>query len=195
MRFKQGFLFLAVLFLVGCQSEKPDLDIISKGVKDTKASKEAHQSIDKNSYAEILPYLQDNSVIQSDGEKGILLMFGSNGCKYCDKLKDEIKDNAGIAKLIKDSYFSYYINISYQKTHRFKNQEMDTQMLAEGYSIRSTPTLIFLNPQGEMIFKVVGFLGGEKLKIALEFIRNNLNLSEDEIAEKLYNLYSQKSLL
>lgn len=195
MRFKQAFLFLIVLFLLGCKDEKADLDIISKGSPSSKESKEASQNIDKNSYKEILPYLRDNAVIESDGKKGILLMFGSNQCKYCDKLKEEIQDNSTISKLIKDDFFSYYINISYQKTHHFKDQEIDTQILEEGYGIRSTPTLIFLNPKGEMIFKIVGFMGGEKLRVALEFISENLDLSEDEIAEKLYNLYSQKSLL
>lgn len=195
MRFKQAFLFLIVLLLLGCKDEKADLDIISKGSPSSKESKEASQNIDKNSYKEILPYLRDNAVIESDGKKGILLMFGSNQCKYCDKLKEEIQDNSTISELIKDDFFSYYINISYQKTHRFKDQEIDTQILEEGYGIRSTPTLIFLNPKGEMIFKIVGFMGGEKLRVALEFISKNLDLSEDEIAEKLYNLYSQKSLL
>ena len=195
MYFKKAFLFLTFLFFVGCESEKPTLQSISKGSVSSKEAKQMHQNIDKNSYSELLPYLQDNAMIEGDGKRGFLLIFGSNQCKYCDKLKSEILKSTALKNALKDDFLSYYINLSYQKTHLFKNQKIDTQMLGEGYQIRSTPTLIFLNPKGEMIFKIVGFMGKEKLEIALEFISKNLNLDEDQIAERLYNLYLQKSLL
>ncbi|RDU71814.1 thioredoxin fold domain-containing protein [Helicobacter brantae] len=195
MRFKEAFLFLALLFFVGCESEKPTLQSISKGSASSKEAKEMHQNIDKNSYSELLPYLQDNSMIESRDNKGVLLIFGSNQCKYCDKLKSEILKSKALKNALKNDFSSYYINLSYQKTHLFFQNKLDTQMLGETYQIRSTPTLIFLNPKGEMIFKIVGFMGREKLEIALEFISENLNLDEEQIAEKLYNLYAQKSLL
>lgn len=194
MRFKQIFLCLAVLFFLGCEDKKIDSDIISKGVSSSKEAKEAHQNIDRNSYAEILPYLKDNRVIESDGAKVVLLMFGSNGCKYCDKLKNEIKESKELQNQIKNDFFSYYINTSYQKTHSFFSQNLDTQDLAESFAIRSTPTLIFLNPKGELIFEIVGFMGGEKLKLALEYIAKNPNLTQEQISENLYNLFAKKSL-
>lgn len=180
---------------MGCESEKPDLNLISKGSSTSQKAREANQNIDKNSYAEILPFLQDNTVIESDGKKVVLLMFGSNQCKYCDKLKAEIKENKNIGSLIKNNFLSYYINTSYKKEHRFFSQTLQTQNLSELYSIRSTPTLIFLNPQGEMIFEIVGFMGGEKLMIALEYISKNPNLTQEQISEYLYTLFAQKSLL
>lgn len=189
-----AFLLLAFLFFVGCEGEKPSLSLSSQSAT-SKEAQEMHQNIDKNSYAELLPYLQDNSNIQSEGKKAILLIFGSNQCKYCDKLKSEILKSKALKNALKNDFSSYYINLSYQKTHLFNSQKLSTQALGEAYQIRSTPTLIFLNPQGEMIFQIVGFMGKEKLEIALEFISQNPNLSEEQIAEKLYNLYLQKSLL
>ncbi len=46
-----------------------------------------------------------------------------------------------------------------------------------------------------MIFEIVGFMGGKKLELALEYISQNPNLSEAQISENLYNLFAQKSLL
>ena len=195
MKFKQVFLFLIILFLLGCEDKKPDLSIISNGAASSKEAKEAHENIDKNSYSEILPYLKDNALIESDGSKGVLLMFGSNNCKYCDKLKEEIVRSKMLQELLKNNFCSYYINTSYKKVHRFFSKNLDTQGLGRFYAIRSTPTLIFLNPQGEMIFEIVGFMGGKKLELALEYISQNPNLSEAQIAENLYNLFAQKSLL
>lgn len=186
---------MAILFLIGCEDKKVDLDIISKGVSSSKEAKEAHQNIDKNSYADILPYLKDNRVIESDGAKVVLLMFGSNGCKYCDKLKNEIKDSKELQNLVKNDFFSYYVNTSYKKDHRLFSQNLDTQSLASRFGIRSTPTLIFLNPKGDLIFELVGFMGGEKLVLALEYIAKNPTLTQEQISENLYNLFAQKSLL
>lgn len=195
MRFKQVFLFLAILFLIGCEDKKPDLDIISYGTSSSKEAKEAHENIDKKSYAEILPYLKDNAKIQSSEDKVVLLMFGSNNCKYCDKLKSEIVKDSTLQKLVKNDFCSYYINTSYKKTHLYFSQTLSTQDLSEGFAIRSTPTLIFLNPKGELIFEIVGFMGGEKLALALEYIAKNPTLTQEQISQNLYNLFVQKSLL
>ena len=122
-------------------------------------------------------------------------MFGSNNCKYCDKLKEEIVRSKMLQELLKNNFCSYYINTSYKKDHRLFSQNLDTQSLANRFGIRSTPTLIFLNPKGDLIFELVGFMGGEKLKLALEYIAKNPNLTQEQISENLYKLFAQKSLL
>lgn len=194
MNLKYIFLFFAVL-LIGCREEKHDIDIISQGGINSDEARELHQNVDKNSYFEILSFLQDNEMIQSDGQKAILLIFGNNGCKYCDQLKKEIVQNTTLQNLIKNDFSSYYINISYKKEHFFNQEIFDTHMLRDYFSIRSTPTLIILNPRGELIFEIIGYMEEKKLQLALKYISENTNLTQEQITKNLYSLFIQESLL
>ena len=82
-------LFLTSIYagiLSGC---KDGNIVVSEGNSNTEELDTMIQNIDIESYRGLENVFSNNSVIQSDS-KPIMLVFGSNTCKYCEELKDTI---------------------------------------------------------------------------------------------------------
>ncbi|MDD6055287.1 MAG: thioredoxin family protein [Helicobacter sp.] len=164
--------FVAFIF-VACRDEA-DESFITSG---TNYSKEKHlqmENIDRNSYAEVADVFLETSVIKSDGLP-YLLIFGANGCVYCDRLKNIIKEDSKVKDILKTNYSPYYINISYTKTHKidFLNASLNTIELAQKYGIKPTPTIIFLSKNGDELFVYPGFMPKERFIKTLEFFKDS----------------------
>lgn len=108
-------LFVFVLFFSGCENNKIDSDIFSKGTEMSQEAKELAKHLDKESYKDLADLFLDTSKI--DFSKDVFIIFGKNQCKYCDMLKNEIKKSTDLQNTIKTHFNPYYINISYDKVH------------------------------------------------------------------------------
>ena len=164
---------LAIFGLYGCQ-DNVDANAITGGTSYTKEQYQAMENVDLHSYAEVADVFLETHSIQSNG-KPYFLVFSANGCVYCDRLKNLIRDNADIKAFLKDNYAPYYINASYSKKHavEFMGESVTTADLAQKYSIKPTPTLIFLSHNGKELFSYPGFMPKEKFMRALEFFKDS----------------------
>lgn len=69
----------------------------------------------------------------------MLIIFNANNCVYCDKLKHEIQNDKEVQNILKNTYNSYYINISYHKIHNYNNKKTSTEELSREFNIDATP--------------------------------------------------------
>lgn len=155
------FLYCLILgiFLFGCnESVESNLD---------------SNNLDSKSYAGLEDVFLNTSEIKGDG-KFVLIIFGLNSCKYCEKLKDDLKEFDELREFIKTNFNAYYVNLSYNKMHELtKNKEtikLNTQNLASLYKISPTPTLVFLTQNGEFITSIPSYLPPKKFEDVLNFI-------------------------
>ncbi len=173
MRFKLWLLLAIGCFFVACKDEKVDSNMISSTSNISQEAIEQSKNLDKTSYAGLEHLFGDTERISSNG-KFVLLIFGKNNCQWCDRLKDEIKENKETQALLKQYFQTYYINLSYSKLHylNFDGQESqrDTAELAMEYSIRPTPTNIFLDSHGQTIFSWPGYFSQSQMQTILGFI-------------------------
>lgn len=65
----------------------------------------------------------------------MLIIFSANNCVYCDKLKHEIQNDKEVQNILKNTYNSYYINISYHKIHNYDNKKTSTEELSREFNI------------------------------------------------------------
>lgn len=186
---------LVAVVLFGC--EKADSSVISSGANTTQERLEEMNSIDRNSYAEVADVFLETQHITTQ-DKPYLLVFGANGCLYCDRLKTLIKQDSQIKESLKNNFSPYYINLSYSKKHNvdFLNKEVSTSKLGQIYGVRSTPTLVFLNANGDTLFVYPGYMQRDRLMAALEFLQNPdiAKLDEKTITLKLRDLFQQKNI-
>lgn len=196
--FRSFFICLVLLFLFGCDSSDKK-DILTSGAQLSKENEKKINDIDKKSYKEIIDLLKDNATIFG-GNKNVFIIFGSNGCMYCTKLKREIQKNKELQNIIKNEFNSYYINISYFKKHQFdfkqNNSKFNTREISEFFHIQSTPTLVFLNKEGMVLLKYPGFISANRLIATLQFLNQeeNQNLSEEEINRKILHFYRDNKI-
>lgn len=174
MRCGKMILICAVLvFFVGCKNEKLDIKNLASESKISQEAIQKTQSLDKASYAGLEHLFGDTDMIASKS-KFVLLIFGKNGCQWCDRLKDEIKADLKTQEMLQKDFQTYYINLSYSKTHQLdfdgKKSQKETMSLARDYGIRPTPTSIFLDSQGNVIFGWPGYFSQAQMQIVLQMI-------------------------
>lgn len=168
-----SMLFAVMTFLTGCKDEQIDKNIFSMESKISQESLQKANSLDKASYAGLEHIFLDTSKISSGG-KYVILIFGKNNCQWCDLLKEDIKADKSTQEILAKNFNSYYINISYSKQHTLefdgKQIAMDTATLATQYRIRPTPTIVFLDKNGQPIVIYPGYLPQDKFQVLLNFI-------------------------
>lgn len=184
-------------FLVGCE-EKIDSNIVSSGTKNTQEQLDAMQNVDKNSYKEVADVFLETQTISTKDNKPYFLVFAANGCIYCDKLKELIRSNNEIKKILQDRFSPYYINLSYSKTHAidFLEKPQETAQFAQIYNIKPTPTLVFLTPKGKILFIYPGYMPKARFMATLEFLQNpSLESKEQkEISQELQAIFESKNI-
>ncbi len=168
-------IFIGIAFMLlmsGC-----DNDGISQADITSLQSSSSIESndLDKKSYAGLEDVFADTSVIDPNN-KYILMVFGANGCKYCEELKKDLKENQQIKDLIKQNFSAYYINLSYSKLHTLnftqKQYTLSTAQLANFYGIYPTPTLVFATPKGETIISYPAYLPPKHFSALLHFVKD-----------------------
>ena len=159
MKLKNSLLALISIFLIACEN-KIDSNIISNGTIVDDEIKNESQNLDKKSYSDIEDVLVDNKELNLN--ENTLIIFGKNGCQYCDLLKESIKNSNEVKNALKNKINTYYINISYNKNHNLisknKNINVKTQDLASLFNVRATPSVIFINKDSNVSFIIPGFI-------------------------------------
>lgn len=164
--------------------------------------------------APIIPTPTKNSTIST--HKTILLFFGSSFCTPCKNIIQNIAESKALQEVLKSHYQAYFINIlskeslqinlpslikkTQQKTTQKSAQKITPQSsadflitkksLAHTLNIRATPTLLFLDNNGEEIFRFVGGLSKEHLLIALDFLKSlPTSNNQQQIALELHKRF------
>ncbi|WP_104748657.1 SoxW family protein [Helicobacter cetorum] len=191
--FKNCFsaVLLALFVLTACKSNSSDNlsdTLISSGSQSSKELEKERENIDKKSYAGLEDIFLDTKSI-SPNDKYMLLIFGRNGCSYCEHLKDDIKNVKELHDYIKEHFNAYYVNISYSKLHDFKvgapqntkEIKLSTSQLSQMYDVQSTPTIVLSDKTGKTIYELPGYMPSTQFLAVLEFIGNeNYKKVKDE---------------
>lgn len=144
----------------------------------------------------------DTARIAPNG-KPMMLVFGSDACKYCTQLKGDIKGDSKMLTRLKEEFSSYYLSLDRPKEHTFVHSnspmQVNTRMLAEIYGVQATPTLIFSDDTGKSIFTVPGYMPIEQFHVTLDFIHSRkwegLDRKDGSVYEALKAWYVQKGII
>ncbi len=106
--------------------------------------------------------------------KPTMLIFDLDDCVYCQKLKNDLRNNPQISKLAKKMTI-YYINAARKKTyiipHNGKTLKTDTRTLEYIYGFRgSTPYIVITDSKFETILKIPGYMKPSMFAKVMEFI-------------------------
>ncbi len=103
-----------------------------------------------------------------------MLIFDLNGCIYCQKLNDELDNNAEVKKLASQMSI-YHINAAKEKKyiipHKGKTLKADTKTLEYIYGFRgSTPFIVITDSNFKTILKIPGYLKPAVFSKVLKFV-------------------------
>lgn len=124
----------------------------------------------------------------SDAEKRVILYFYQDGCPYCDKL---LKDNFGNPE-IADATRKYFDVIAInmwgdRSVVDFEGEDSTEKNFAAALKVQYTPTLLFLNEAGEVIFRINGYYEPPRFNLVLSYVagKHEKNGSIQDYYDKL----------
>ena len=136
-----------------------------------------------------------NQSIDSDTT---MIIFGSNNCASCTRLKDLMAKSEALSIALRD-YHLYYINISEGGEHIINiddsQKALSTQNLKDYFAIYVTPTIIFLR-EGRFVFGYPGFISEARLLDTIATLKS-MDLSalhRDDIAHIVVESYKRHGI-
>lgn len=145
------FCFLCLVFLFSAK-------LLAAGGEFTDEPRErdfAYPSWFKQSFLN-LP--DDLSVAVASGKKGIAVYFGQKHCAYCEALMKTISTKPDINKYFRDNYDVIPLDIWGNREVKLLNGDvLDEREYSVLEDTNFTPSLLFYNEEGKLIFKMRGY--------------------------------------
>ncbi len=111
-----------------------------------------------------------NSTEIKANNKPIMLLFTSNGCPYCDRLKKDLQEVEFLQKEAKD-FDIYEIPRDNPKAYTIFGEPTTTQTLQMIFKIKVTPYVVIFNSHGEKLWQIPGYSDPFLLSKILKFTK------------------------
>jgi len=105
--------------------------------------------------------------------KKMIIIFDNDGCKYCDILKNDIKNDKNINQKLR-KFSAYKLNVSEDKSYnlffdgsvrKFHISELRSLFRANG-----TPTIVFFDEKSDLLLRLPGYLPAKTFNMILDFV-------------------------
>ena len=117
-------------------------------------------------------FLDFNDDIKEAAKEGkrVMLLFHQDGCPYCNLLVERNLSQKSITDYMKSHYETIAINLwGDRELATIDGQHFSEKKFAEALRVQFTPTLIFLDENGDAILRLNGYLPPERFMLALQY--------------------------
>ncbi|WP_456391876.1 thioredoxin family protein [Nitratifractor sp.] len=115
------------------------------------------------------PMVKSSQEIPYSG-KPLMLLFDSQTCPYCKKMKKELREDPRLHK-VATGFDIYRIPRDDQKSYTILGNPTTTQNLQMLYKVKVTPYVVLLTSKGVKIWQIPGYVKPEVLAAIMEFVK------------------------
>lgn len=131
-----------------------------------------------------LDFREDVAEAKADGKR-VMIYFGQDGCPYCAKLMRVNFQQPDIVAYTRQHFMPIALNMwGDRETVWLDGRSRPEKDLARELKVQFTPTLLFLNEEGEVIARINGYYHPERFKLALQYAGEKLE-NQRTLAEHL----------
>lgn len=114
-----------------------------------------------------LEFPQDVKEAAASGRR-LMLYFWQDGCPACSKMKATTLAEPAIVEATRRHFVAVALNVFGERELQWTDgRTMREKELARALSIRGTPTLLFLDEQGVVALRLVGYVAPERFAATL----------------------------
>jgi len=126
-------------------------------------------------------------------KKFVLLQFYATWCGYCRKMDQTTFQDSSVKKVM-DRWF-VPIRVTEKSTNNvtYQGKTMQEDDLLPAYQVTGFPTLVFLDPDGQRLTKLPGYMGPAEFDTMLKYIgtRSYEKMDMDEFKKKFAKFLKQ----
>ena len=135
-----------------------------------------------------LDFEEDVAEAAEQGRR-VMLYFHQNGCPYCARLVEENFTDPTLKSYIQQHFDSISLNMwGDREVVSIGGKSFTEKTLAAALKVQFTPTLLFLNEQGQVILRLNGYQSPQKLRKALTYVAQK---QEGDLSFTQYMLQGQ----
>ncbi len=110
----------------------------------------------------------------------VFLYFGRYGCGWCDVTNKKAFSDPDVRRSYVNHYVLVYVDAESGKRLTLPNGERVTEMeLGARFKAFATPMFVFLEPYGDVIFKIAGIQTAKDLKDYDRFVHEGIYKNKD----------------
>ncbi len=102
--------------------------------------------------------------------KYILVDFYADWCTYCKKMDREVYTQESVKKRLRASFAAVKVDVESSKKIKFMDKEVAQKDLAAAFNVHAYPTIWFLDPQGQPIAPLPGYIEAPMFATVLDYI-------------------------
>lgn len=122
---------------------------------------------------------------QKAGKRGLLLMFESEGCPYCRRMRDQILSRDEVQAYFRQYFAIFSVDVSGDvRMTDFSGTEISEKMFSRSMRVRGTPTFVFVGPDGMELTRYTG-----ATKDAREFLQFGRYVVEGHYANQSFEQF------
>lgn len=106
----------------------------------------------------------------SQNSKMVFIYAEAEWCGYCKKMEEEVFPEKSVVDNLDKYFYPVRIDIESKKKVIFRGKKYTQQILSQKFRVSSTPTMIFLNADGEVLGTQPGFIRAEVLEELLTYV-------------------------
>ncbi|HET6527991.1 MAG TPA: thioredoxin fold domain-containing protein [Balneolaceae bacterium] len=111
-------------------------------------------------------------------DKKVLIYAKASWCGYCKRMEEEVFPKESVVDSLHKYYYPVRIDIESVEKLVFNGQKYTEQALSRKFRVFSTPTFIFLNPDGSAIGRQPGFMPADIFTKMLTFVGDDIYLNQ-----------------
>ncbi|MCP4996003.1 MAG: thioredoxin fold domain-containing protein [Gammaproteobacteria bacterium] len=111
-------------------------------------------------------------VDEAAGEgRRVVLFFHQEGCPYCNRLVEHNLGQKDIQQRVQEHLDVIEVNMwGDREITGLDGNQTTEKLFAEQLRVQFTPTLLFLDEQGEVVLRLNGYLSPEVFRVALDYV-------------------------
>jgi len=123
-------------------------------------------------------------------EKLIIVDVYTNWCKFCHKMDRETFSDKNIIEFLGENFIGVKLNAESKKKMKLSDGEFTGRDISRKFGVRGYPTYLFLNSDGELVYRTSGYSPPERFMVYLKYVSSGKH--KDMTIEEYWQAYSKK---
>lgn len=107
-------------------------------------------------------------------DKKIFIYAEAEWCGYCQRMNEEVLPKKSVIDSLEKYFQPVRIDIESKEKEVFHDKKYTQEVLAQKFRVTGTPTMIFLNADGEVLGTQPGFMRADVLDKLLAYVGTDL---------------------